>query len=111
MNKKLNNENLERYSRQIVLKDIGIHGQKKISLSNQKFISRDDNSGTHIKENDLWKLANINLFDNRKYIKTGTSMANTLNVASEMNAYTLSDKGTWISFKNKNVYSRGMLQK
>ena len=29
-------------------------------------------------------------------------MANTLNVASEMNAYTLSDKGTWISFKNKN---------
>tara|TARA_B100001758_G_C18302072_1_gene552958 strand:- start:31 stop:828 length:798 start_codon:yes stop_codon:yes gene_type:complete len=75
---------------------------KKISLSNQKFISRDDKSGTHIKENDLWKLANINLFDNRKYIKTGTSMANTLNVASEMNAYTLSDKGTWISFKNKN---------
>jgi ABC-type tungstate transport system permease subunit len=44
---------------------------KKISLSNQKFISRDDNSGTHIKENDLWKLSNINLFDNHKYIKTG----------------------------------------
>ena len=33
MNKKLNNEHLERYSRQIVLKDIGIQGQKKISLS------------------------------------------------------------------------------
>ena len=75
---------------------------KKIALSNHKFISRDDNSGTHIKEKNLWKLANINSFDNFKYIRTGTSMANTLNVASEMNAYTLSDQGTWLSFNNKN---------
>jgi tungstate transport system substrate-binding protein len=35
------------------------------------------------------------------YIKTGTGMANTLNIASEMQAYTLTDRGTWITFKNK----------
>jgi len=75
---------------------------KKIYNSEYKFISRDDNSGTHKKEQELWSLANIKKFDSDKYIKTGTSMANTLNIASEIDAYTISDKGTWLSFKNKN---------
>lgn len=75
---------------------------KKIFNSEYKFISRDDNSGTHKKEQELWHLANIKKFNYNKYIKTGTSMANTLNIASELNAYTISDKGTWLSFRNKN---------
>ena len=69
--------------------------------SDTKFISRDDNSGTHKKELSLWKNANLLLPSSNFYIKTGTGMANTLNIASEMQAYTLTDRGTWITFKNK----------
>jgi len=72
-----------------------------LSSDEYKFISRDDNSGTHKKELSLWKLANLSPEDNASYIKTGSGMANTINVASEMNAYVLTDRGTWISFANK----------
>jgi len=69
--------------------------------SESKFISRDDNSGTHKKELSLWKKAKLPMPSTNSYIKTGTGMANTLNIASEMQAYTLTDRGTWITFKNK----------
>ena len=69
--------------------------------NNFKFISRDDNSGTHKKELSLWKNNNLTLPNTNVYIKTGTGMANTLNIAAEMQAYTLTDRGTWISFLNK----------
>ena len=72
-----------------------------LSSDTYKFISRDDNSGTHKKELSLWKLANLSPEDSASYIKTGSGMANTINVASEMNAYVLTDRGTWISFANK----------
>ena len=74
---------------------------KKLSSPSFKFISRDDNSGTHKKEILLWKLSNISPEENANYIKTGSGMANTINIASEMNAYVLTDRGTWISFANK----------
>ena len=74
---------------------------KIINLSKFKFISRDDNSGTHKKELSLWKNNNLSLPDHKNYIRTGTGMANTLNIASEMQAYTFTDRGTWISFPNK----------
>ena len=69
--------------------------------SNSKFISRDDNSGTHKKELSLWKNANLTLPSSKFYIKTGTGMANTLNIAAEMQGYTLTDRGTWTTFTNK----------
>ena len=69
--------------------------------SNSKFISRDDNSGTHKKELSLWKNANLTLPSSNFYIKTGTGMANTLNIAAEMQGYTLTDRGTWTTFTNK----------
>ena len=75
---------------------------KQLSNPKYKFISRDDNSDTHKKELLLWKIASLQVPKDNSYIKTGSGMANTINVASEMQAYLLTDRGTWISFKNKN---------
>jgi len=75
---------------------------KKLSSPSFKFISRDDNSGTHKKELSLWKIIGIQSPDHSSYIKTGSGMANTINVAAEMQGYILTDRGTWISFTNKN---------
>ena len=74
---------------------------KVLSKSTFKFISRDDNSGTHKKELLLWKNAKSPVPTDSSYIKTGSGMANTINIASEMKAYALTDRGTWISFINK----------
>src|SRR5215470_17911466 len=67
------------------------------------FISRGDRSGTHIRELDLWKEAGIDIAkDKGVWCKeAGLGMTATLNVASASNAYVLSDRGTWISFKNR----------
>jgi tungstate transport system substrate-binding protein len=67
------------------------------------FLSRGDDSGTHKAEMRLWKLADR---DPRPasgswYRETGSGMGATLNTASAMNAYTLVDRGTWLSFKNR----------
>ena len=75
---------------------------KKLSSPSFKFISRDDNSGTNKKELSLWKIIGIQSPDHSSYIKTGSGMANTINVAAEMQGYVLTDRGTWISFTNKN---------
>ena len=80
-----------------------IDAMQKLKLSKATFLSRDDNSGTHKKELFLWKLAKIKIKDHEKwYSKNGLGMGVTLNIASEMDAYTLSDRGTWLSFNNKN---------
>ena len=67
------------------------------------FISRGDNSGTHKKEKKLWDTAKLDISDysGKWYKETGSGMGTTLNIASELNAYTLSDRATWITFKNK----------
>jgi len=67
------------------------------------FASRGDDSGTHKKELHLWKDAGI---DPQKgsgqwYRETGSGMGATLNTAAGMGAYTMSDRATWIAFKNK----------
>ena len=75
----------------------------QIFNDNLKFISRGDDSGTHKKEIELLKLSNIDPNDyNLTYIKVGQGMGNTLLMANEMFAYTLSDRSTWISFNKKN---------
>ena len=67
------------------------------------FISRGDNSGTHIAELNLWKAANIDIAQAKGpwYREIGQGMGPALNTASATNAYVLSDRGTWLSFKNK----------
>jgi len=67
------------------------------------FVSRGDRSGTHSAELALWKLAGIDL-DRAKgpwYREIGQGMGAALNIAGAMNAYVLSDRGTWISFRNR----------
>jgi len=76
---------------------------KKIKAAGAPFVSRGDRSGTHIAELDLWKLAGIDIATEKGpwYRDTGQGMGPALNTASAMNAYILSDRGTWLSFKNR----------
>jgi tungstate transport system substrate-binding protein len=77
---------------------------KKIKEKEAPFVSRGDRSGTHIAELALWnKDAGIDI-DQQKgawYKSIGQGMGAALNMASASNAYVLSDRGTWLSFKNK----------
>jgi tungstate transport system substrate-binding protein len=74
-----------------------------IEKAKAPFVSRGDRSGTHIAELKLWKDAGIDI-DKAKgpwYRDTGQGMGPALNSAAGMNAYILSDRGTWLSFKNR----------
>jgi tungstate transport system substrate-binding protein len=77
-----------------------------IAASQSKFASRSDNSGTHKKEVSLWKSAMINPQESsgQWYLETGSGMGATLNTAVGSGAYTMTDRATWISFKNKQDY-------
>lgn len=74
-----------------------------IAKAKALFASRGDNSGTHKKELRLWTAAGVEptAASGTWYRETGSGMGATLNVAAGMSAYTLTDRGTWISFKNK----------
>jgi tungstate transport system substrate-binding protein len=76
---------------------------KAIKEKEAAFISRGDRSGTHIAELNLWKLAGIDIAAEQGpwYKDIGQGMGAALNAASATNAYVLSDRGTWLSFKNK----------
>ena len=65
------------------------------------FISRGDNSGTHTKEKELWHHAQIANRQQPWYRQSGSGMGATLNIAASSNAYTLADRATFSSFKNK----------
>jgi tungstate transport system substrate-binding protein len=73
---------------------------KKIINANALFVSRGDNSGTHQMEQAWWTKAN-RLPNGQHYLKTGTGMGATLNIAAERNAYTFVDRATWTNFANK----------
>jgi tungstate transport system substrate-binding protein len=76
---------------------------QKIKAAQVPFVSRGDRSGTHFAELALWKLAGIDIAKDKGpwYRDTGQGMGPALNSASGMNAYILSDRGTWLSFKNR----------
>jgi tungstate transport system substrate-binding protein len=82
-------------------KDIGA-ALKTIKSKGAAFISRGDRSGTHIAEVNLWKAAGIDIEKEKGdwYKSIGQGMGAALNTASATNAYVLSDRGTWLSFKN-----------
>jgi tungstate transport system substrate-binding protein len=75
------------------------------AIANAKvpFVSRGDKSGTHAAELRFWKEAGIDLAAGKGswYRETGSGMGPTLNTAAAMNAYALTDRGTWLSFKNR----------
>ena len=88
----------------------GIKGMRDVAAALQAikakaapFISRGDRSGTHIAELDLWKAAGIDIAkDKGRWCKeVGQGMAAALAIASASNAYVLSDRGTWVSFRNR----------
>ena len=76
---------------------------QKIAGAKAAFASRGDNSGTHKKELRLWKAAGVDpaKASGTWYRETGSGMGATLNTAVGMGAYAMTDRGTWISFKNK----------
>ncbi len=76
---------------------------KMIADANTPFASRGDNSGTHKKEVALWNKAGVDIqaASGSWYRETGSGMGAALNAAVGMGAYALTDRGTWISFKNR----------
>ena len=88
----------------------GIRGMKDITAAlneimtkSASFVSRGDGSGTHIAELNLWKAAGVDI-DKEKgpwYKEIGQGMGATLTNAAASEAYVLSDRGTWLSFRNK----------
>ena len=80
-----------------------VAGLQKIRTAQAPFASRGDKSGTHFAELQLWQAAGIDIEKSKGswYRDTGSGMGPTLNTASGMNAYALTDRGTWLSFKNR----------
>ena len=83
-------------------KDI-VAGLKALYASKAQFVSRGDKSGTHAAELRYWKMANLDPATEKQawYRDTGSGMGPALNTAAAMNAYILTDRGTWLSFKNR----------
>jgi tungstate transport system substrate-binding protein len=78
-----------------------------IAATGANFVSRGDESGTHKKEIHLWGLTNRDLnriSQQAWYLESGSGMGATLNIAINMRAYTLTDRGTWIRFGNKSDF-------
>ena len=83
-----------------------IEAFSQIANSFRIFVSRGDNSGTHKKEMELWSAAKVDVAaaSGTWYRESGSGMGSTLNVAIGMEAYVLTDRATWISFKNKSNF-------
>ncbi|KQO42976.1 extracellular solute-binding protein [Methylobacterium sp. Leaf85] len=80
-----------------------VEALRKIAAAKAPFVSRGDRSGTHSAELRYWKEAGLDLGAVRGdwYKDVGQGMGPALNTASAANAYVLSDRGTWLSFKNR----------
>ena len=74
---------------------------QRIAATKALFLSRGDNSGTHAQELKLWKAAGVACEGHSWYQQTGQGMGQTLAVAAEKRAYTLSDRGTYLALKNR----------
>jgi len=83
-------------------KDI-VAGLKAVYGAKAPFVSRGDKSGTHAAELRYWKQASLDPASEKQswYRDTGSGMGPALNTAAAMNAYILADRGTWLSFKNR----------
>ena len=74
----------------------------RIARSEAPFLSRGDDSGTHRKERELWSAVGIEPDPaSGWYRESGAGMGRTLNTAVQMGAYVLTDRGSWLSFENK----------
>jgi tungstate transport system substrate-binding protein len=75
----------------------------QVAATHAPFVSRGDDSGTHKLEISLWKAAGVDIAaaSGTWYREAGAGMGATLNTASGLEAYTLTDRGTWLSFANR----------
>lgn len=82
---------------------IAANALRKIADAKANFASRGDNSGTHTKEKDLWKIAATTPVSSTTgwYYAVGQGMGETLTFANEKAAYTLTDRGTWLAQKSR----------
>jgi tungstate transport system substrate-binding protein len=81
-------------------KDI-VEALRKLNAANANFVSRGDKSGTHAAELRYWKNAGVDNPAFANYKACGCGMGPALNIGSSSNAYVLTDRGTWLSFKNR----------
>ena len=83
-------------------KDIAV-ALDRIAAAKAAFVSRGDKSGTYAAELRLWKAARVDIVKAKGpwYRETGSGMGPALNTAAGMNAYILSDRGTWLNFHNR----------
>ena len=77
-----------------------VEALKKIFASHVTFVSRGDDSGTHVKELALWKNAGLDPAGQDWYLETGQGQGATLTIASEKGAYALTDRGTFLAYKS-----------
>ncbi|MEJ5990198.1 substrate-binding domain-containing protein [Ramlibacter sp. PS3R-8] len=78
-----------------------VEGLKKVAAANAPFISRGDKSGTHAAELRYWQQAGVPAAKGGGYRECGCGMGPALNIAASSGAYVLADRGTWLSFKNR----------
>ena len=74
---------------------------KKVATANAPFISRGDKSGTHAAELRFWKMTDTDANKGSGYKECGCGMGPALNMASATGGYAMSDRGTWLNFKNR----------
>jgi tungstate transport system substrate-binding protein len=91
-------------SANIIISDDPIEAFEKIFNTSSIFISRGDDSGTHFKEMSIWEKAKLKprQFSGSWYREVGSGMGATLNLASGMGGYTITDRASWVNFNNKN---------
>jgi len=77
-----------------------VEALKKIFTSGVTFVSRGDDSGTHVKELALWKSARLDPAGKDWYLETGQGQGATLSIASEKGGYALTDRGTFLAYKS-----------
>lgn len=73
----------------------------KLAASNTGFVSRGDKSGTHAAELRFWKMADLSDKKGSGYKECGCGMGPALNIAASTGAYVLTDRATWLNFKNR----------
>ena len=77
-----------------------VQAMKLVADSQSRFVSRGDNSGTHNLEKALWKQAGVEP-KGAWYIESGQGMGATLGIANERNAYTITDRATYLAFQKR----------
>jgi tungstate transport system substrate-binding protein len=86
------------------IKDLtsAVEAFKKIAAAKATFVSRGDNSGTYTKEVSIWTSATVETTGAAWYVSTGQGMGAVLGIANEKMGYTLVDRATWLTNKDKN---------